>query len=456
MELTRLLASHIVETRYDNLPKEEVEAAKPSIFDTLGVMFPPTTLEKGCLTMYELVREAGGKEESTMIGFGGRAPCWMAAFVNGSLAHPMDFDDVTNDMTHHPTSNILAPALAMAERVGGVSGKDFTTAAALGSDIGIRLSAALRKPDWLVAYPWFHTIFGIFDAATSAAKVSRLSDEAMINALGLALHQAVGITEAIIDPASDIRAIRDGFTAKSGVIAALMAGKEIATCKDAVEKLFKVYYGGEYDPGIVISELGQRFSGTEVCLKPWPACRELHGYIQACQQIMKEHGIKPDQVAEVVATVGQFTANHCCEPIAMKRSPTTSIDARFSLPFVVVVALIKGDVKIADFLPEALKGAKVLEMANRVNYKFDPAIKTMVSTQTEIKTKDGKSFVVRPETMRGSTADPLSVEELIAKFRDCARYVRKPMAPDKLETLISKLLELEKVDDMKEVTDLLH
>ena len=94
-------------------------------------------------------------------------------------------------------------------------------------------------------------------------------------------------------------------------------------------------------------------------------------------------------------------------------------------------------------------------MAKRINYKVDTTFKTLLPTQTEIKTKDGKAFTVRLETTRGNPEDPLSREGMIAKFKDCANYIKNPIPAAKLEELIAKLLELEKVKDMKEITDFL-
>jgi 2-methylcitrate dehydratase PrpD len=56
-------------------------------------MFPAITLERTCIALEEIAKEGGGKPESTLIGFVGKAPCSMAAFINGSLCHPVDYDD---------------------------------------------------------------------------------------------------------------------------------------------------------------------------------------------------------------------------------------------------------------------------------------------------------------------------------------------------------------------------
>ena len=96
MEYTKKIAENIINTRYEDLPVEVIEKIKRHILDILGVMLPSSKLEKGCQALAELAKEGGGKEESTLIGFGGKVPCWMAAFVNGSLCHPIDYDDTVD------------------------------------------------------------------------------------------------------------------------------------------------------------------------------------------------------------------------------------------------------------------------------------------------------------------------------------------------------------------------
>ena len=57
--ITQSVAKELVNTTYENLPREAIEATKKSILDILGVMFPPTTLVKNCASIYELISEAG-------------------------------------------------------------------------------------------------------------------------------------------------------------------------------------------------------------------------------------------------------------------------------------------------------------------------------------------------------------------------------------------------------------
>jgi 2-methylcitrate dehydratase PrpD len=362
----------------------------------------------------------------------------MAAFINGSLTHSLDYDDSVNaghQPLLHPTGSTFPAALAMAERVGGVSGKDFITAIALGNDLGVRLASSV-KGNVMEDFPFFPvTIFGVFSAAAAAGKLLGLSESEMINALGLTSHRVAGIKEIITSVDSDLRGIRDAFTNREGVFSALMASRGISAGKNAIEQVLQVYYRREYDLQVLIADLGKRFRGVEASFKLWPACGQTHGYIHAVLQIIKKHNIKPEQIEEVWLT-GSKSGEALCLPPEAKRQPASSISAKFSLPFVVGVALAKGEVSINNFLPQNLKDPEVLKIAKTVKHAVDPNFGVLLPVRAEIKTRDGNSYACRVETIQDPEENSASMAGTIAKFQDCSGYSKKHLSPVKIQGLV--------------------
>src|SRR5213595_3849942 len=88
-------AQYAANTQFESLPHSAVAAAKKSILDILGVILASSGLEPAVQGVVDLVHEIGGRPESTVLGFPGRAPAGWAAFANGAMAHCLDFDDVT-------------------------------------------------------------------------------------------------------------------------------------------------------------------------------------------------------------------------------------------------------------------------------------------------------------------------------------------------------------------------
>jgi 2-methylcitrate dehydratase PrpD len=450
--ITQSLAQNIVNTRYADLPQETIEATKRSILDILGVMLPPTTLVNTSISVYELMAEAGGKPESTLIGFGGQLPCWVAAFVNGSLTHAIDFDDcvgLENPITH-PTGSCFPAALAAAERAGRTSGQDLITAVALANDLNVRLASTPKK-SVLIGYPFFSiTTFGVFSATAAAGKLLGLSESQMVNALGLALNRVSGVTKGLFG--SDLRAIRDGLSNREGVLCALLAGKGMDACKDAIEIFFNVYYQNDINAENITADLGKKFRGVEAGYKPWPSCLISHTFVQAMLEAIDKYDLKAEQVEDITMHGHKLTED-LFNPPEIKQKPTTSITAKTAIPFIMGVALKHRSVAIAHFLPDNLNDPEVLATARKVRFELDPALGPF-SSRVNIKTKDGKLYQSAVDILRGSIGNPMSTAELAAKFRDCARYSKKPLEPSAVDRLIERLLSLEKVKDIREITGL--
>jgi len=168
-------ADHAAATTYDTLPPAAAKAAKMSIFDTLGVILAASGVEPAVRDVVDLVRETGGRPESTVLAFGDRVPALSAALANGAMAHCLDFDDQT-PWGQHSASSIVPAAFAVAERRGGVTGKDMIAAVAAGQDIFARLrrNVGWRK-DWNLS-----TVLGVFAGAAESGSETSEPAPAMV------------------------------------------------------------------------------------------------------------------------------------------------------------------------------------------------------------------------------------------------------------------------------------
>jgi 2-methylcitrate dehydratase PrpD len=307
-------------------------------------------------------------------------------------------------------------------------------------------------------YPWFSApIFGIFSATAAAGKMLGLTVPRMINAFGIALDRAAGITESFNSPDSEIRAVRDAYGNREGVLAAIMAQKGLEACKNPFDILYKVYYNNEVDPAPIVADLGEDFSVRKVGFKAWPCCRVAHTYVKAALEIFAEHPVRPEDIEEILLTVGKFGRDFLFTPLEIKQRPKSGIQAKLSLPFVMGVVFSRGRVTIEDFLEENLSDPQVLRIAERTRFTFDPALcnDAIGAGIVEVRMKDGPSMVKREDIPYGNPANPISDDELKAKFRECARYAPTPLDEGKVEHIIKKVLELEKVENIKEIAGLL-
>jgi len=255
-----------------------------------------------------------------------------------------------------------------------------------------------------------------------------------------------------------MRAIRDGFGNREGVLAALMVNKGIRACKNGIEILYKVFYNNDYDPSILTSKLGKEFWGLKVGLKAWPCCRVAHTYVKAALDIAGEYNIEPDDIKDIMLTVGKFGRDFLCTPLEVKQKPRLSIQAKLSLPFIMGVVFAKRRVIIEDFLPEQLGDQTVLGIAGKTRYKYDAKLsKDAIGPGiVEVNMKNGRSIERREDIPYGNPKNPMSDKELVKKFKECVRYGEKPLDNNRSDQLVERILSLDSVENMKEISEILE
>lgn len=457
MNESQVLARNIADIRYEDIPGLAIDAAKRSFLDALGVTLAASTLGDGCRAFVDLAMAEGGVQESTILGFGAKAPAVMAAFANGSMAHALDFEDVHDGAPVHPNAATIPAALAVAESIGGVSGRRFLTAIVLGCDLTCRLGLALKENP-LESGWYIPPIIGAFGAAAAACKLLGLRSDRIVDAFSLTLCQATCSAELTVSPRSVIRSVRDAFSAKAGVLSALLAQRGVTGFDRPIEGeagLFSLYSRGNYDPMLLINELGQSFEGANVSIKPWPSCRGTHAYIEAVLHILSESSLIPSKVVRINVVVSPVN-KMLCEPRESRKSPATAIDAKFSIPFVLATALLHGGVNLRHFTPRALADREVLEMARKVNYEVDAglALKGAVRGSVEIVTTDA-TLSRSVDLPYGHPQNPVSQEALVAKFMDCAKHAVRRTPKERLTEIVELIWNLEEVEDIREITEAL-
>ena len=426
-----MYAAYLSDTPVDALPKDVIEATKRSIFDTLGVMLAGSGPDAAAHRLVAEVARWGGVPEASVIGHPMRLPAVHAGFVNGAMAHQYDFDDTHDAAVAHPTANTLAAGLAVAESLGNVSGAELIRAIALGNDIVCRLGLAIRGS--LYDYPWTRPpIIGIWGATAAASVLLKLEPEEIESAFGLTLHQTGNTLECLYATGSEVRGLRDGFSVRNGITAALMARAGIKGDATAIEGrfgLFQAFFRGEYDPNVLTDDLGSRFEGARVSIKPWPSARETHATIRCVIELHDMHALEAETVDNVHLYVGR-TNLEFCEPAEARRKPVGRMDALSSLPFAVAVALVHGSVPLSAYTSAALRAPAVLDLARRVTWEVDDERSedgTIEGAKVTVRLRDGRTFTHSVRHGLGHPDHPLSEAVVVQKFRDCARMATRPI-----------------------------
>ena len=345
-DVSRHFADLVVDTTYEGLGPAAAEAAKKSVLDTVGVALAASGMEPASRAALDVIGEAGGRAEATALGCKRRVPAMMAAFANGALAHGLDFDDQT-PWGQHASSSVVPAVLAVAERRGGISGSELVTAVAVGQDIFARLRCHVGwRKDWNLS-----SVFGVLAAAAAASRVIGLSRAAAHHALGIASQQSCGIMEAVAGTGSDLRGMYAGFSAKGAVLAALLAERGLTGVENLFEGqygIFNTYFRGEYDRAAMLRDLGVDHRGAGTLYKLWPAVGTAHNHIHATVRIVTENDVAVDDIDEIRIHVGDYH-RLMSTPLEDRQNPSTLVDAKFSLPFLVAIAAVRRGMGVADF-----------------------------------------------------------------------------------------------------------
>jgi 2-methylcitrate dehydratase PrpD len=451
------LARHIIKTDYEMLPTDVAEGSKKLITDTLAVSLCGS-VESGVNELVEIFGDWGGREDSTVWVYGDKMPCINAAQINATMVHASDYDDTHDPSPTHVGTVAVPTALAIAEMLGGIDGKKIITVVTLAADFMVRLCMACKIP--MVEGGWHYTaLHGNFTAAAVAGKLLGLNEEELVNAFGLAYHQASGNVLCVQD-GSLAKRVGPGFAARNGIISALMAQKGITGAKRSLEApygLYNFYHRGEYKPERLTLNLGEKYEVVDLSFKPYPCCRNTHPAIDATLEIIREHKIKAEDVDAINITVSSWALRELCEPADIKINPRTIVDGQFSIPWTVAVAIARGKVGVDGFTEDAIKDRAVLSLSNKVTAKAEASHegRGVTPATVEIKTSGGGFYSKRVDVPYGSPENPMSMDAIFEKFRDCALHAAKPMNNDTVEELLQIISRFESVDNMALITDLL-
>lgn len=465
MSPTRAFASHAASLRYEELPRELVTLLKRCVLDTLGVSIAASTLAPEADIVADYVKALGGRGTATLWGYGGKAPAPWAVFLNGSLGHMVDYDDV--GAGGHVSICTVPVAFAVAEERGGIDGKTFLAAIAAATDMHTRLNAGIRIPDWTIAEGWFPTqMFGYLSGAATAGRLYGFDAAAMENAFGIAFTQLSGSRQMAVGEATHLRAMQAGFSGQGALLAVELGRRGIVGSKEVLEGrygLYRNYVRCEPDWDAVLGGLGTRFPLLDLHgFKVWPACGYTRATNTAIRELRRRHALVPDDVESITVIGGTGATQLLSEPLENKRRPQLAIDGKFSIPFTSAVMMVKGNVTLRDYTQAGLNDPAVLAMADRVSYRIEPNAELPVGGYSslsrptvEIRMKDARTFSLRPDGVPGDPNDPVSDELLEAKFRDCLSFSARPIPAANIEQAIESIGNLERVDDVAKIVRLL-
>jgi 2-methylcitrate dehydratase PrpD len=433
----------------EDVPAQVVEDAKLHVLDTLGcglAAHATGVAGEGRATMDEL----GGEQQATVIGLDHPLPAANAAFANAMLCHGLDFDDTHSDSVSHVSTVITPAALAAAEALGS-TGADTLAAIVAGNEIVCRVGMAAPGE---FHRRGFHptAICGVFGAVASVARLGGLDPATTASALGIAGSFAGGLFAYLAD-GTPTKPMHPAWAAHGGHLAARLAAHGAAGPQSVFEGKFGLYHAflgaeeGGVDLGAQLADLGSRWETPRIAYKPYPVCHFMHGSLGAAAESVGGRTFRPDEIAEVVVTVPEAGVSLVLEPAEQKRTPRSEYEGKFSLQYSAASLLVRGHVGVSDFTDEAITDPGVLAVAAKVRYETRdyPTYPQAFPGGTTVVLADGTRFEADLPHQKGGPENPLSPDEVRAKYRGNAALALTDEAARRLEDAV---LSLETCDDL--------
>lgn len=399
-----------------SIPGEVRRAASRHLLDGVGVAVAAAR-HGDAAPAVEVASRGTEPQEATIIGSARKAPAPMAALANGVLVHALDYDDTHAESLVHPTAAVLPAALAVGEET-GARGADLLAACVAGYEVVIRLGAAVEHGFHARG---FHptSVCGVFASALVAAKLMGLGVRETVGALGIAGSQASGSLE-FLNAGTATKPLHPGLSGMSGVLAARLAAAGAdgpASIFEGSYGLFRSFLGVTVEPSRLTAGLGERWETTRITIKPYPACQLSHASLDALQSVRQKIS-DVNEIERITFELPRGTVDIVCEPAKSKQRPRTPYEGKFSLPYCAATLLIDGHVTIDSFEPDRLRREEILSVAARVGYREvafagPPADAPGV---VDVGLAGGEILTGRVEESRGGPSNPLTDDELLAKF----------------------------------------
>jgi 2-methylcitrate dehydratase PrpD len=406
--------------RYEDLPPAVIHRLKAFMIDTLGVI-GGAARAPGIRELHGLLaRWEHGGAATALLGRRRLSPP-SAALANGAAAHALDFDDLHDAARVHTNCVTLPALLATAEARGGVGGRDFLLACALGAELHARLGLACHAS---LGKGWHPTmVFGTLAAGLAAGRLLGLEPERLNDALGLAFHQASGSAQSMREGVLAKR-MGAGFAARAAVLAAHLAAEGITGTRRTLEGnagLYALYERGEVRPELLLEGWGERWRILEYSFKPYPCCRCNHTLIDLGLALHRE-GVRPEMAEAIELALGHVNWLTVGGPYDAARDSV--VHAQFNAAYGFARALADGRIDLAAYERPAITDPAIAALAARITVREDSALDpdAIEPARVRLRLTDGRVLERSAQAMKGSPGAPLSGAELLAKFRDCHAF----------------------------------
>jgi 2-methylcitrate dehydratase len=399
------------------------------------------------------LREFGGKGECTVIGAGDKMSPVDAAMLNALMVRAMDYNDIYWKQDPSHPSDLLSAPLALAERA-KMSGKDVILGIVLGWDITMRL-CHIAVPG-IRERGWHHATLMAYATPVVAGKMIGLTPEQMQHAIGIASCHRFTLGCAVAGKLTMMKNTVSPMATRDGVEAALLAQKGYTGPEGVIEGKEGMVHclGDGWDFSWITDNLGDKFMIADCGMKSYPIEALMHSPVSATLHILKEHGLKAEDVEQVLIESIARAADILSDPA--KYDPQSKESADHSLPYCIAAAVAEGRVTPLEFKENKLWDKRLRAQMAKVkvvaNEEFEKAFPAKQCTRVTITTTDGRKLTHQLDLPKGDPRDPMTVDELQVKFNALAEPVMSEKRRRQLKEAVFGVENLKDVCELMKLT----
>ena len=447
--LTRL-AALAAGTRFDSLPAGTVQAARAVTLDTLGAILAGSRLTENA-RLADLAAERSGGRSATLVGHARKAGPMLAALANGTAGVSLEMDEGNRWGGGHPAIHVLPATLAVAEEL-GVDGRRFIEALVAGYEVTSRLGGASQ------VRPNVHS-HGTWGTAGAAAAVARLRghDAAAIRTvINLATSMSPANSWMPCFEGATIRNLYPGRSNLQGILATHLLACGYTAVHDAPSDVYGTILGDRFDTDAVVEGVSAEdrvdvYRIERNYFKFHACCLYNHTPLDAVRALVHGEGVAADDIERIRVTSVPFVTR-MADP-----SPANMLSAKFSIPYAVAAAVVKGATDVSAFRDVVREDPRVRALAARVEVSGDAAMSMrgapdQPSARVSIELAGGRVLTREAAVVHGDAVNPRTREELEAKFRALAS---EALEAGRAEEVVEIVARLEDVKDVRAVTALL-
>jgi len=437
--------------KFSDLLPEAVHQSKRFLLDAVGCALGGYQQHDVAIAL-KVLDEVAAPGAATVIGSGKKIDVVHAAFANALMIRCMDYNDIYwKQDPSHPT-DIFPAAIACAERAKS-NGRELIVGLALGHEFEMRLCEA--------AFPgirergWHHATFTAFVSPIGAGRMLHLPWEQIQHAIGISASARASFGAVTAGKLTMMKNTVSPMATESGVLAALMASEGYTGPEhiiDGKEGLVHVF-GPEWKLNLLTDGLGESWRITQCGMKFFPTEALTHAPISATLDLIKEHDLKPEQIAKVHIRSLARAADILADP--SKYDPRSKETADHSLPYCIAAAIADRKVTPVQFTPEKINDPQIRAQLRKVEVVADPEIEkafpALQRVAVTIVTMGGKEFSKQLDYPKGDPRNPLSDLEVEEKFAALADGVISRARQQQVRNLIWNLEKCSSVTELMEL-----